>query len=128
MKKVLLVDDNHATLDLLEVFLFGEYEIITALNGFEGLKMSEESLPDFIITDIMMPVMDGIKFLNNLRKQPKTAHIPVIAITSFAKKFNVKSLLHMGFNGVVSKPFNREAIREVIENVLRNSAPSGGRA
>jgi CheY-like chemotaxis protein len=117
-KKLLLVDDNHDILDLLEVFLYEDFEIASVLNGFEGLKTSEDLLPDLIITDIMMPVMDGIKFLNNLRKNRKTSQIPVVAITSFAKKLNVKSLLNMGFNGVVSKPFNREAILEVINNVL----------
>lgn len=117
-KKLLLVDDNHDILDLLEVFLYDDFEITSVLNGFEGLKTAEEVLPDLIITDIMMPVMDGIKFLNNLRKKPKIAQVPVIAITSFAKKLNVKSLLNMGFSGVVSKPFNREAILEVIADVL----------
>ena len=112
--KILLVDDNYDILDLLEVFLFGHYEIVTAQNGFEGLNMAEEMRPDIIITDIMMPVMDGIKFLNMLRKKPETALIPVVAITSFAKKMNVKSLMNMGFSGVVAKPFNREAILEVL--------------
>jgi CheY-like chemotaxis protein len=117
-KKLLLVDDNHDILDLLEVFLYDDFEITSVLNGFEGLKTAEELVPDLIITDIMMPVMDGIKFLNNLRKKQKISLVPVIAITSFAKKLNVKSLLSMGFNGVVSKPFNRDAILEVIRNVL----------
>jgi CheY-like chemotaxis protein len=117
-KKLLLIDDNHDILDLLEVFLFDDFEIASVLNGFEGLKMAQELVPDLIITDIMMPVMDGIKFLNNLRKTQKNSKVPVIAITSFAKKLNVKSLLNMGFSGVVSKPFNREAILEVIDNVL----------
>ena len=117
-KKLLLVDDNHDILDLLEVFLYDDFEITSVLNGFEGLKTAEELVPDLIITDIMMPVMDGIKFLNNLRKKQKISLVPVIAITSFAKKLNVKSLLSMGFNGVVSKPFNREAILEVIRYVL----------
>ena len=117
-KKLLLVEDNHDILDLLEVFLYDDFEITSVLNGFEGLKTAEELVPDLIITDIMMPVMDGIKFLNNLRKKQKISLVPVIAITSFAKKLNVKSLLSMGFNGVVSKPFNREAILEVIRNVL----------
>ena len=117
-KKLLLVDDNHDILDLLEVFLYDDFEITSVLNGFEGLKTAEELVPHLIITDIMMPVMDGIKFLNNLRKKQKISLVPVIAITSFAKKLNVKSLLSMGFNGVVSKPFNREAILEVIRNVL----------
>jgi CheY-like chemotaxis protein len=117
-KKLLLVDDNHDILDLLEVFLYDDFEITSVLNGFEGLKTAEELVPDIIITDIMMPVMDGIKFLNSLRKKQKISTVPVIAITSFVKKLNVKSLLNMGFNGVVSKPFNREAILEVIQNVL----------
>ena len=117
-KKILLVDDNHDILDLLEVFLYDDFEITSVLNGFEGLKIAEEILPDLIITDIMMPVMDGIKFLNNLRKKPKVAGVPVIAVTSFAKKLNIKSLLNMGFNGVVSKPFNREEILAVIAGIF----------
>jgi CheY-like chemotaxis protein len=118
MNKILLIDDDHHVLDLLEMYLCCDYEIITALNGFEGLKSAEELMPFFILTDIMMPVMDGIKFLNNLRKQPKTANIPVIAITSFAKKLNVKSLYNMGFNGVLAKPFTREALLQVIQTAL----------
>jgi CheY-like chemotaxis protein len=117
-KKILLVDDNHDILDLLEVFLYDDFEITSVLNGFEGLKFAEEIFPDLIITDIMMPVMDGIKFLNNLRKKPKVAGVPVIAVTSFAKKLNIKSLLNMGFNGVVSKPFNREEILAVIAGIF----------
>jgi CheY-like chemotaxis protein len=116
--KVLLVDDNHDILDLLEVFLFGKYECVASINGFEGLKAAHEIAPDIIVSDIMMPVMDGIKFLNSLREDPKTASIPVIAITSFIKKGNIKSLLSMGFSGVVSKPFDRNAIISVIEKSL----------
>jgi CheY-like chemotaxis protein len=118
MKKVLLIDDDHGILDLLEVYLYGDYEIITALNGFEGLKKADEFIPDFIITDIMMPVMDGIKFLNTLRKRQETANIPVIAITSFTKKINEKSLLNMGYNGVIFKPLKREAVLKAIDNVF----------
>jgi CheY-like chemotaxis protein len=118
-KKVLLIDDDHGILDLFEVYLYGDYEIITALNGFEGLKKADEFLPDFIITDIMMPVMDGIKFLNTLRKRPETAAIPVIAVTSFNRKMNEKSLRNVGFNGVVSKPLKRETVMEEIDNAVR---------
>lgn len=116
--RILLVDDNHDTLDLLEIYLYKEYEILTALNGFEGLKKAEEELPDLIITDIMMPVMDGIRFFNNLKKQEKTKTIPVIAITSFVKKITKKSLLNIGFNGVVSKPLNRDAVVETVRRII----------
>ncbi|HON10896.1 MAG: response regulator [Fibrobacter sp.] len=116
--KVLLVDDNHDTLDLLELFLFKDFEVLTAMNGFEGLKRAEEEIPDLIITDIMMPVMDGIRFFNNLKKQEKTNHIPVIAITSFVKKITRKSLLNMGFTGVVSKPLVKETVLETVRKAI----------
>jgi CheY-like chemotaxis protein len=117
-KRIILIDDDHGILDLLEVYLYEDYEITTALNGFEGLKKADELLPDFIITDIMMPVMDGIKFLSTLRKRPQTAHIPVIAVTSFNKMMNAKSLLNLGFNGVIFKPLKREAVLETIDHVF----------
>jgi CheY-like chemotaxis protein len=118
-KKVLIVDDNHDILDLLEVFLFGKYDCVTALNGFEGLKTARELAPDLIITDIMMPVMDGIKFLNSLREDQTMAAIPVIAITSFVKKTNVKSLMSVGFSAVLTKPFSRDVIIGTVEKTLK---------
>jgi CheY-like chemotaxis protein len=117
-KRIILIDDDHGILDLLEVYLYEDYEITTALNGFEGLKKADELLPDFIITDIMMPVMDGIKFLSTLRKRPQTAHIPLIAVTSFKTMMNAKSLLNLGFNGVIFKPLKREAVLETIDHVF----------
>ena len=118
-KKVLIVDDNHDILDLLEVFLFGKYDCVTALNGFEGLKTARELAPDLIITDIMMPVMDGIKFLNSLREDQTMAAVPVIAITSFVKKTNVKSLMSVGFSAVLTKPFSRDVIIGAVEKTLK---------
>jgi CheY-like chemotaxis protein len=116
--KILLVDDNHDTLDLMEMYLYKDFEISTAMNGFEGLKRAEEELPDLIITDIMMPVMDGIRFFNNLKKMEKTSNIPVIAITSFVKKITKKSLVNMGFNGVVSKPLDRQIVLDTVKKAI----------
>lgn len=116
--KILLVDDNHDTLDLMEMYLYKEFEISTAMNGFEGLKRAEEELPDLIITDIMMPVMDGIRFFNNLKKIEKTSNIPVIAITSFVRKITKKSLINMGFNGVVSKPLVRQTVVDTVKKAI----------
>jgi CheY-like chemotaxis protein len=117
-KKILLVDDSHDILDLLEVHLFENYELVTALNGFEGLKAARDLAPNLIITDIMMPVMDGIKFINSLREDSKTAAIPVVAITSFVKKSNVKSLLSVGFSTVIAKPFTREILVGAVEKIF----------
>ncbi len=117
-KKILIVDDNDDTLDLLEIFLYKQYDIITAQNGFEGLNKAQEDVPDCIITDIMMPVMDGIRFFNKFKRIKSIAHIPVIAITSFVKKMNTKSLINIGFNEVISKPLQHNAILTTIKKVM----------
>jgi CheY-like chemotaxis protein len=118
--KILVIDDNHDVLDLLEVFLYRDYNLISAVNGFEGLAKANEHLPGCIMTDIMMPVMDGIKFFNMLRKREETAKIPVFAITSFVKKITTKSLINMGFAGVFKKPLNREIILDALSKALSN--------
>ena len=117
-KRVLIIDDDHDILDLLEIILYQHYDIATAINGFEGLKIAGSLKPDLILTDIMMPVMDGIKLLNNLRKQSETATIPVIAITAFVKEHSVKSLMNLGFTAVAGKPFDKEEIITLIEKKL----------
>ena len=117
-KKILLVDDDHDVLDLLEVILFRRYDIVPALNGFEGLTKAQEVSPDLILTDIMMPIMDGIKFFNSLKKNPETASIPVVAITSFVERHPLKSLLSVGFKDVICKPFNKEDVIRTVQSLL----------
>jgi CheY-like chemotaxis protein len=119
-RTLLLVDDNHDTLDLLELFLYRDYAVTTALNGFEGLNLAREQRPDCVVTDIMMPVMDGIAFYNHLRRDAETASIPVVAVTSFVKK--VASLENLGFDGVVTKPLDREELLKTIHRVLERKA------
>ncbi|MCX7725941.1 MAG: response regulator [Chitinispirillaceae bacterium] len=123
MKKhrILIIDDSAETLDLLELFLYKDYDVYTAMNGFDGLKISREKEIDLIITDIMMPAMDGIMLLNNLQKNEKTANIPVIAVTSFVKQITKKSLTNLGFKGIITKPVNRKKLLDTVENVLSNT-------
>lgn len=120
LPKILIIDDDHDPLDILELLLFKEYNVITAMNGFEGLKKAQEEIPDLIITDIMMPIMDGIRLFNNIKRSENTSHIPIIAITSFKGSVTDKSLLNMGFKGVISKPLDQDKIRNVVENTLKN--------
>ena len=121
-RRILIVDDSHDTLDMMEIFLFKEFEIHTAQNGFEGLKQAQALLPACIITDIMMPVMDGIKFFNNLRAREETAQIPVIAVTAFLKPVTTKSLLAMGFSEVITKPFKLAQIQKTVRSVIERSS------
>jgi len=115
---ILCIDDNLDTLDLLEVYLFRDFNVFTAGNGFEGMKKAAELLPELIITDIMMPGVDGIRLFNDLRKHHPTAAIPIVAITSFVKKITRKSLLSMGFNGVIAKPVDREKLLSLLAELL----------
>jgi len=117
-KKILLVDDDQNTLDLLELFLYREYEVVTALNGFEGLTKAEKELPDLITTDITMPVMDGIRFFNRVAKSELVRRVPIIAVTSFAENVTGKSLLNMGFSGVIPKPLEQEIVLATIAAAL----------
>ena len=117
-KTILLVDDNHDTLDILEIFLYKDYEVITALNGFEGLKKAETEMPDVIITDITMPVMDGIRFFNHVNKNELIRHVPIIVITSFDRESARKSLLNIGFRAVISKPFEKQTVMAAINDAI----------
>ena len=117
-KTILLVDDNQDILDTLEIFLYNDYEIITALNGFEGLKKAETEAPDLIMTDIMMPVMDGIRFFNQISKNEAAKDIPIIAVTSFGHDITTDSLLNMGFFAVISKPFEKKTITAAVKDAL----------
>lgn len=120
--KILIIDDSDDTLDLMEVFLYNYYDVITAHNGFDALNRAQEEAPDCIITDIMMPVMDGIKFFNNLKKNDKISHIPVIAMTSFIKKMSTKSLLNIGFSDVISKPLKLDIILIKVQKIMETAS------
>jgi CheY-like chemotaxis protein len=83
VKRVLIIDDSPSVLRLLQfVFESEHYDVVTAADGAEGLKKIGEQLPDVVITDSIMPVMDGFAFLQKLKEQPITRHIPVIMLTS----------------------------------------------
>ena len=83
MKRVLIIDDSPSVLQLLQfVFESEHYDVVTAADGAEGLQKIGEQLPDVVITDSIMPVMDGFAFLQKLKGQPITSHIPVIMLTS----------------------------------------------
>ncbi len=83
MKRVLIIDDSPSVLRLLQfVFESEHYDVVTAADGAEGLQKIGERLPDVVITDSIMPVMDGFTFMQKLKEHPITSHIPVIMLTS----------------------------------------------
>lgn len=117
-KKIVIVDDEPEILDLFEIYLYKDFEVFTASNGFDGLKVAKEVKPDCIITDIMMPALDGIKFLNRFKKIEGMEQVPVIAVTAFSATLQEKSLRNIGFSMVIAKPVSRKVLIDSINEIL----------
>ena len=85
MSRILVVDDSETVLNFLRTILENEqYEVATATNGNDGLALAHQSLPDLVVTDSIMPGLDGFGLLHALRSDPATEAVPVIMLTSGA--------------------------------------------
>ncbi|MBI4679674.1 MAG: response regulator [Nitrospirae bacterium] len=119
MNKILIVEDNEKNLKLFSVIIKSlGYEILTAMNGEEGVSMAKENIPDLILMDIQMPVMDGITALNSLKSDDKTKTIPVIALTSYAMAGDKEKFFGLGFSDYISKPIDVNKFSDVIKSIL----------
>lgn len=117
---ILVVDDNQELATFLtELFSARHYRVLTAGNGEEALKIAIKSNPDIIISDIMMPVMDGIELCIKLKNDLLTSHIPVILLTAKQGEQNIISGYESGADMYVEKPFNTQALELMVQNMLR---------
>ena len=117
--KILVVDDNPASRELLRSALEPRYFVLEAANGQEAMSCIRHSLPDLVLMDIQMPVMDGYEALREIRKNSALAPLPVIAITAFAMLEDRKKAFAAGFSGYLPKPINIAALRTQIELLLK---------
>jgi signal transduction histidine kinase/DNA-binding response OmpR family regulator len=107
---LLIVEDNPDVINYLIEILENRYRIEVASNGKEGLESAFRTIPDIVISDVMMPVMDGFQFLENLRKDIRTSHIPVILLTAKADDQSRLEGLERGADAYLSKPFHQEEL------------------
>jgi signal transduction histidine kinase/DNA-binding response OmpR family regulator/ligand-binding sensor domain-containing protein len=119
-KLVLLVEDNEDLRDAIKNELGNDFKIITATNGKEGLFVAISKNPDLIITDVMMPKMDGMELCEVLKTNFKTSHIPVIMLTALSDTENKVKGLKTGADVYIEKPFNVEILKTTIKNLLRS--------
>lgn len=91
--KILAIDDDQFSLDALEQMISHKFEVHKDTDPRNGLKKAELISPDLILLDYMMPSMDGIEFFNEIRKNPKTKHIPVIYVTSYKADLIKKNVI-----------------------------------
>ena len=118
--RVLVVDDILPNVKLLEAKLSGEYfNVITALNGPEGLQKAETQNPDIILLDVMMPGMDGFEVCQRLKSNPATAHIPVVMVTALTDATDRVRGLESGADDFLSKPVNDIALMARVRSLVR---------
>ncbi|MCP4138232.1 MAG: SpoIIE family protein phosphatase [bacterium] len=118
-KKILIVEDNKDMRGFIREILHGMYEIYEAENGVEGVEHAREYIPDLIISDIMMPKMDGNQLLQALKNDEKTCRIPVIILTAKASDDVRLDGLEAGADEYLSKPFNTRELMTRITSLIK---------
>lgn len=117
---VLIVDDNADMRAYLRTLLLDRYYVIEAADGQSGLKLAVESVPDIVVSDVMMPVMDGLTFCTRLKQHEATSHIPVLLLTARSSEQQYIEGLQTGADMYMTKPFSAELLLANIASLLAN--------
>jgi len=121
-KKILIVEDNNDSLEILGLRLtnFG-YEAIKARNSKEAIACAEAEGPDLIFMDLDLPDVDGVKTTVILKQNPKTARIPIVALTAWMSELWREKALKVGIVGYLLKPVTPQTLRQTIEQFTNRS-------
>ncbi len=117
---ILIVDDNTDVLNYICSLLDKDYETTTASDGKAGLEKAIKEVPDIIISDVMMPIMDGIELCETLKKEMATSHIPVILLTAKSGDDYRAEGYDCGADAYITKPFSSKVLLSRIKNLLDN--------
>ncbi len=117
---VLVVDDNVDLCSYLKIVLLGKYNVQLAYNGEEGLKLALDLIPDLIVSDVMMPKMDGVSFCNQLKKNLVVSHVPVLLLTAKTGKESTLEGFESGADDYVTKPFDTDVLLARIVSLIDN--------
>lgn len=118
--KILLIEDNKEIREnITEILELDGFDVFTAENGKDGLDVALEAVPDLIVCDIMMPIMDGYTVLYFLSKEPKTADIPFIFLTAKAERVDFRKGMEMGADDYITKPFEDVELINAIRSRLK---------
>lgn len=117
---VLIVDDNRDIQQLVGELLNADYNILTASNGKEGVKMAVRHVPDLIICDVMMPVMDGLECCRHIKSEISTSHIPVLMLTACSLDEQRVQGYDSGADGYLAKPFNSAVLKSKCSSLISN--------
>jgi two-component system cell cycle response regulator DivK len=122
---ILVVEDNERNLKLLrDVLEYAGYDVRVARTAEDGITLAVSEPPDLVLMDLQLPGIDGMEALRRLRESPRTADIPVVAVTAQAMKQDRERALDAGFNGYVAKPISVRAFPDQVRRFL--SGEGGG--
>lgn len=119
-QKILIVDDSNENIVLLDSMLKDDYEVLFATSGQRALEVAQESEPDIILLDIIMPEMDGYEVIENLKDNTQTQNIPVIFLTAKTSKEDLLKGFQLGSVDYIAKPFFEEEIKARLKTHLDN--------
>lgn len=119
-KRILLIDDEPDVLDLIKSRLeINDYEVITALNGEEGIKRAQEVRPDLILLDIIMPGKDGFEVCRELKVNFSTKDIPVIFLSAKGREDDAFEGLRLGAVNYIVKPYDPKELLDKVDKALK---------
>ena len=116
---ILVIDDNNDIRQYEHTLLQDDYIVLEAADGKEGLDVAKKEVPDLVICDVMMPVMDGLEFTQNLKTHTATSHIPVIMLTAKNLEEHRAEGYEHGADSYITKPFHSKVLLARIENLLK---------
>ena len=119
-QKVVIVEDDSEIRDYLTEALSNDYDITGCENGKEGLAAVLKQMPDLVISDVMMPEMDGTTLCSKIKTNNATSHIPVILLTAKSREEDQLEGLEMGADAYIVKPFNMDILRRTIVNLIHS--------
>jgi signal transduction histidine kinase/DNA-binding response OmpR family regulator/streptogramin lyase len=117
-KIMLLVDDNPDVRFFIKSHFNSNYQVLEAANGLEGWNIALKTIPDIIISDVMMPDLDGFEFCRKIKKDERTSHIPVILVTALGSREHEIEGLSDGADDYITKPFDLVILQTKVENIL----------
>ena len=118
---VLVVEDTPDLLHYITECLKDEYNVILAMDGQAGIDKAIQEVPDIVISDVMMPIKDGLQLCTEVKQADQSSHIPVILLTAKADKTSRLEGLEAGADGYLAKPFDKEVLKLTIKNALNSS-------
>lgn len=116
---ILVIDDNNDIRQYEHTLLQDDYIVLEAADGKEGLDVAKKEVPDLVVCDVMMPVMDGLEFTQNLKTHTATSHIPVIMLTAKNLEEHRAEGYEHGADSYITKPFHSKVLLARIENLLK---------